>query len=143
MPAQRVFMSAAPTGTLYGACAGQRGLGNRTKSVVASTDGGESWCHPTGCSHRLALGTLTSTWCDTGFGAGYVRGIVAVSATTAFIYGDRLGIAKIGSGGAASYRTSMTDVTSSPRRSASLSARRQRGSRIYGTPTTAEALGPR
>ncbi len=111
MPAQSVFLSAAPTGTLCGACAGQPGLGNEMKSVVASTDGGATWYHPRGCSHAPALGTVTRGWCVTGFDGGYLGGIVAVSSTTVFIFGERLGIAKIiGSGGAAMYSTSLGDV---------------------------------
>ncbi|MHB1555833.1 MAG: sialidase family protein [Acidimicrobiales bacterium] len=111
MPAQSVFMSAAPTGTLYGACAGQPGLGNQMKSVVASTDGGATWYHPRGCNPTPRLAPPFPGWCVTGFGGGYVDGIVAVSSTTVFIYGDRLGIAKIvGRGGAARYSTSLGDV---------------------------------
>lgn len=111
MPAQSVFMSAAPTGTLYGACAGQPGLGNQMKAVVASTDGGANWYHPKGCNPTPRLAQSFRGWCVTGFGGGYVGGIVAVSSTTVFIYGDRLGIAKVvGSGGAPEYSTSVGDV---------------------------------
>lgn len=111
MPATSVFLSAAPTDTLYGACAGEPGLGNQMKSVVASTDGGASWYHPRGCNPTAGSGTVSRNWCVTGFDGGYVGGIVAVSSTTAFIYGDRLGVAKVvGSGPAARYSTSMTDV---------------------------------
>ncbi|MGH3410423.1 MAG: WD40/YVTN/BNR-like repeat-containing protein [Streptosporangiaceae bacterium] len=111
MPAESVFMSAAPTGALYGACAGQPGLGNQMKSVVASTDGGASWYHPRGCNPTPRLAQSFPGWCVTGFGGGYIGGIVAVSSTTAFIYGDRLGIAKVvGGGAAARYSTSLDNA---------------------------------
>jgi hypothetical protein len=107
MWAQSVFMTAALTGMLYGVCAGQPGLGNQMKAVVASTDGGASWYHPRGCNPTPGLGT----GCVTGFGGGYVGGIVAVSSTTVFIYGERLGIAKIvGGGGTTRYSTTLRDV---------------------------------
>ena len=112
MPATSVFLSSAPTGTLYGACAGQPGVGNQMKSVVASTDGGASWYHPRGCNPTPGFGSASRGWCTTGFSPGYVDGIVAVSSTTAFLYGDRLGVAKIvGGGGTTRYSTFMADVT--------------------------------
>lgn len=112
MSAQSVFMSATPTGALYGVCAGQPGLGNQMKSVVASTDGGARWYHPRGCNPTSQLARPLPGWCVTGFGGGYVGGIVAVSSTTVFLFGARLGIAKIvGRGGTSEYSTSLGDVT--------------------------------
>jgi hypothetical protein len=112
MAAQSVFMSAAPTGALYGACAGQGGLGFQLKSIVESTDGGATWYHPRGCNPTPGLPTLPRGWCVTAFGMGYLEGIVAVSSTTAFVYGVRLGIVKVvGSGSAARYSTTASNVT--------------------------------
>ncbi len=112
MPAQSAFVSAAPTGMLYGDCGGEPGFGNQMKAVVASTDGGATWYHPNGCNRTPGLGPAAQRSCVTGFGGGYVGGIVAVSSTTVFLYGNRLGIAKIfGGGGKAQYSTSIADVT--------------------------------
>jgi hypothetical protein len=106
-----VSVSAAPTGTtLYGACGGEPGLGNQTKSIVVSGNKGVTWSHPGTCTHSIF------DWCATGgIFAGYLGQVEAVSATTAFIFGSRSSIRVTTDGGktwtdAGSYSTLVSSV---------------------------------
>lgn len=94
MDATTARISAAPTGTLFAACAGQPGLGLQTKSVVVSTNHGISWSHPGKCT--TSLGVCTTA----GVTGGYLGEIDAVSSTAAYFTGNRSGLYETTDGGA-------------------------------------------
>ncbi len=94
MDATTARISAAPTGTLFAACAGQPGLGLQPKSVVVSTNEGISWSHPGKCTTRR--GGCTSA----GVTGGYLSEIDAVSSTAAYFTGNRSGLYETTDGGA-------------------------------------------
>jgi photosystem II stability/assembly factor-like uncharacterized protein len=73
-------MSAAPTGTLFAVCAGQRGAGSQMKSVVVSTNGGMTWLRPGACEAGAGAQCPTQ-----GLSGGYLASVDAVSSTTAYI----------------------------------------------------------
>ncbi len=86
MDATTARISAAPTGTLFAACAGQPGLGLQPKSVVVSTNDGISWSHPGKCT--TSLGGCTTA----GVTGGYLGEIDAVSSRAAYFTGNRSGL---------------------------------------------------
>lgn len=89
-----VALSAAPTGTLFAACAGQPGVGFQSKSVLVSTDGGSNW------QRRGCLERVDESCSAQGMTGGYLRQIVALSATTAVVALDRGGLLESTDGGA-------------------------------------------
>lgn len=89
-----VTLSAAPTGRLFAACAGEPGAGNQAKGVHVPKDGGASWSTPEVCASTDVSGTCK------GLTAGYLGTLVAVSAATAYLAGPRSPVRKTTDGGA-------------------------------------------
>jgi photosystem II stability/assembly factor-like uncharacterized protein len=96
--ASTIALSAAPDGTLLAVCAGEPGAGSQAKSALRSTDGGITWTVESSCP----IASPPSTpGCAVGpLNLGYLGGIVAVSADTVFLYGDRSSLLVSHDGGA-------------------------------------------
>jgi photosystem II stability/assembly factor-like uncharacterized protein len=76
-----VAISVAPDRGLLAVCAGEPGAGNEAKTAMRSTNDGVTWSVRSACSGSA---------CDTdALTPGYLGGIVATSAMTAFLYGSR------------------------------------------------------
>jgi photosystem II stability/assembly factor-like uncharacterized protein len=81
------LLSEAPGGTLWFAWAGQPGAGNQLKTVVRSGDGGQTWQGGQCTSGNTS--SYPQALISDGISGGYLGGLVATSATTALIDGDR------------------------------------------------------
>jgi photosystem II stability/assembly factor-like uncharacterized protein len=85
-------LSLAPGGALFAVCAGQPSAGAQGKSSAVSTDGGRSWTAHAPCPN----GNI----CATALSQGYLGEVVATSASTAFVIGDRSPLLVTRNGGA-------------------------------------------
>jgi photosystem II stability/assembly factor-like uncharacterized protein len=83
--ATAAVLSAAPDGTLFLVCAGGASAGFEPKSVLRSVDGGLHWALGVHC----ALGPTRAPGCSSYINGGYLAGVVAVSASTVFVFGVR------------------------------------------------------
>ena len=93
-----VALSAAPDGTLVAVCSGEPGAGSQPKSAWRSTDAGSTWTTEFSCP---LPGSGPSPGCPSDqLTSGYLGGIDAVSAQTAFMVGARNALLVTHDGGA-------------------------------------------
>ena len=91
-------LSAAPDGTLWSACADEPGAGFQSKVVARSFDGGRTWITETEADCLQPPSPQVPPACRT-LDSGYLGGVDAVSATRAFMVGDRLPLLVTNDGG--------------------------------------------
>ena len=87
MDASSVALSAAPDGTLFAVCSGEPSAGSQLKSALRSTDDGTTWTTEFSCpvpGPGPPPGCLSDQLIS-----GYLGGIDAVSAQSAFLVGAR------------------------------------------------------
>jgi photosystem II stability/assembly factor-like uncharacterized protein len=81
-----VALSSAPDGTLFAVCASEPSAGIQLKSVLRSSDDGQTWTTMLACGNTA---TGPPSCADNPLSAGYVDEIDAVSNSTVFLVGDR------------------------------------------------------
>ncbi len=83
------YLSEAPDGVLWLACAGEPGAGQEVKNFARSLDGGKTWLQGP-CAIPPGATTLPECFISPSpISSGYLGDIAATSATTAFIDGGR------------------------------------------------------
>jgi len=81
-----VALSSAPDGTLFAVCAWEPGAGLQLKSVLRSSDDGQTWTTMLACGNTE---TGLPSCADNPLSAGYLDEIDAVSDSTVFLVGAR------------------------------------------------------